>query len=367
MTFLDHIEAIEDTRKDINKTYELTDIVFLTMAAVLSGAVGWKDIQVFGEAKLGWLRQFRPFSSGIPTRHSIGRIIRGISAELLMESFAIWINEQRSKSGKEHIAFDGKTVRGSGHNRHVDAVHLMGAMVVDSGLMLYQTTSEGKKNEIKTLQAMLETLPVKGNIISADAMHCQTETASLAQQKGADYMLQVKDNQKSLHEEIAGYFHKVRRDEPTRIIASQIGDLDGEHGRIVHRQYTVLPIDKWMGGIDKWEGAKHIVEVVRTHELEGKENTTEISYYLTSLENDLPEIARVIRGHWQIESYHWVLDVTFREDESLIYAEDGAKNMAIFKRMLVNMIKAHPLKDSVAGKRHRSAWDDKFRAEVLFG
>jgi predicted transposase YbfD/YdcC len=318
MTFLDHIDTIEDTRKDINKTYELTDIVFLTMAAVLSGAVGWKDIQVFGEAKLDWLRQFRPFTTGIPTRHSIGRIIRGISAELLMESFAIWINEQRGNNGKEHIAFDGKTVRGSGHNRHVDAVHLMGAMVVDSGLMLYQTTSEGKKNEIKTLQAMLDTLPVKGNIISADAMHCQKETVSLAQQKGADYMLQVKDNQKNRHEEIAGYFHKVNRDEPARIKANQISDLDGEHGRIVHRQYTVLPIDKWINGIDKWAGAKHIVEVVRTHELEGKKNSTETSYYLTSLENDLPEIARVIRGHWQIESYHWVLDVTFREDESLI-------------------------------------------------
>lgn len=367
MTFLDHIETIEDTRKDINKTYELTDIVFLTMAAALSGAVGWKDIQVFGEAKLVWLRQFRPFTSGIPTRHSIGRIIRGISAQLLMESFAVWINEQRSNNDKEHIAFDGKTVRGSGHNRHIDAVHLMGAMVVDSGIMLYQTTSEGKKNEIKTLQAMLETLQVKGNIISADAMHCQKETASLAQQKGADYMLQVKENQKSLRDEIVAYFHKVRRDEPVRLNTNQLSDLDGEHGRIVHRQYTSLPIDKWISGIDKWAGAKHIVQVVRVHEREGKDNTTETSYYLTSLENDVTETARVIRGHWQIESYHWILDVTFREDESLIYAEDGAKNMAIFKRMLVNMIKVHPLEDSVAGKRHCSAWDDKFRVQVLFG
>ena len=304
MTFSDHIDTIEDTRKDINKTYELTDIVFLTMAAVFSGAAGWKYIQVFGEAKLDWLRQFRSFTSGIPTRQSIGRIIRGISAELMMESFAIWINEQFGNNGKEHIAFDGKTVRGSGHNRHVDAVHLMGAMVVDSGLMLYQTTSEGKKNEIKTLQAMLETLPVKGNIISADELHCQKEMASLAQQKGADYMLQVKENQKSLHEEIASYFHKINRDEPASIVANKIGELDREHGRIVHRQYTMLPIDKWINGIDKWAGAKHIVKVVRTHELEGKKNSPETSYYLTSLENDLPEIARVIRGHWQIESYH---------------------------------------------------------------
>jgi predicted transposase YbfD/YdcC len=366
MAFIEHVDAIQDTRKDINKTHQLTDIVFLTMAAVLSGASGWKDIQVFGEAKLDWLRQFRPFASGIPTRHSIGRIIRGISAELLMESIAVWINKQRSNNKKEHIAFDGKTVRGSGHNRHIDAVHLMGAMVVDSGLMLYQSTSEGKKNEIKTLQAMLETVPVKGNIISADAMHCQKETAALAREKGGDYMLQVKGNQKNLHDQISGYFHKVSRHTPALIKANQISDIDGEHGRIVQRQYTSLPIEQWIDGIDEWMGASHIVEVVLTHELDGKNNTKETSYYLTSLGNDLSEIARVIRGHWQIESYHWVLNVTFREDDSLIYAEDGAKNMAIFKRMLVNLVKVHPLKDSMAGKRHGSAWDDKFRAEVLF-
>ena len=367
MTFIDHLDQIEDTRKDINKSYELTDIIFLTMAAVLSGASGWKDINVFGNAKLDWLRQTRPFTEGIPTRHSIGRIIRTISAEVLMECFAVWINQQREQNGKEHVAFDGKTVRGSGHNRHVDAIHLMGAMVVDSGVMLYQTTSEGKKNEIKTLQSMLETLPVKGKIISADAMHCQTETAALAQRKGADYMLQVKDNQKNLKENMAAHFHKMRRDEPEHIKDNQFTELDGDHGRIVQRQYTVLAVNAWIAGIENWEGAKHIVEVVRTHQQEGQPDKAQTTYYLTSMGNNVQEIAKIIRGHWQIESYHWVLDVTFREDESLIYAEDGAKNMALFKRMLINLLKAHPLKDSIAGKRHRSAWDDDFRTQVLFG
>lgn len=366
MSFLVQIDTLEDTRKDINKAYDLTDIIFLTMAAVLSGAQGWKDIQLFGEAKLEWLRQYRPFVSGIPTRHSIGRIIRGISADILMESFAVWINAQRKTQGKEHIAFDGKTVRGSGHNRHVDAVHLMGAMVVDSGLMLYQSTSEGKKNEIKTLQSMLEVLSIEGAIVSADAMHCQKATATKIRSKGADYVLQVKDNQKTLRDNIAAYFHKIRRDEPDTIISNAAPDIDGEHGRIVERRYASLPVTSWIAGIEQWDDAKCIVEVTRTHYIEGEDNKQEVSYYLSSTDN-LSELSRVIRGHWQIESYHWVLDVTFKEDESLIYAEDGAKNMALFKRMLVNMLKANPLKDSIAGKRQRAAWDDNFRAKVLFG
>ncbi len=149
MSFLVHIENIEDSRQDINKSYNLVDMLFLIMSAVLSGAQGWKDIKLFGDAKLSWLRQFRPFEHGIPTRQSIGRIIIGVSADALMNSFAQWINTQREISGQEHIAFDGKTVRGSEHNRHVDALHLMSAMVVESGLTLYQSESQDKKVKSK--------------------------------------------------------------------------------------------------------------------------------------------------------------------------------------------------------------------------
>ena len=158
MELIDCLKSVEDTRKDINKDYELTDILLLTMTAVLSGAKGWKDIHLFGVTKLAWLRQYLPFKQGIPTRHSIGRIIRGVSAQALMDSFAKWINEARAKAGAQHIAFDGKTLCGSGHNNHIDALHLMSAMVVESGITLYQSQSIGKKNEIQTMQAMLVTV-----------------------------------------------------------------------------------------------------------------------------------------------------------------------------------------------------------------
>ncbi len=364
MSFIVHLEDIEDSRKDINKDYDLVDIIFLTMAAVLSGAEGWKAINLFGEAKLDWLRQYREFKNGIPTRHSIGRIIRGISAEALMAGFASWINNHREAEGKEHIAFDGKTVRGSGHNNHAEALHLMSAMVVESGLTLYQTESQGKKNEIKTLQQMLDVLPVKGTILSADAMHCQSNTVSKVAEKGAECVLQVKDNQRGLREEIAAYFHKTRRDTPAQL--TRLSDVDGEHGRIVERQYCQLPVSDWLDGMEKWPGIKSVIEVTRTHHQKEKV-VSETSYYISTIDDDLESVSRVIRNHWKIESHHWILDVTFREDESLIYAEDGAKNMALFKRMLVNLIKSHPLKDSVRGKKQRATWDDNFRAEILFG
>ena len=366
MSFIAHLEEIKDSRKDINKDYELVDILFLTMSAVLSGADGWKAIKSFGDAKLAWLRQFREFKNGIPTRHSIGRIIRGISAEALMGCFATWINKQRASQGKEHIAFDGKTLKGSGHNNHVEALHLMGAMVVESGLILYQSECQDKKNEIKTLRSMLEVIPVKGAVISADAMHCQKDTAEKIIEKGADYVLQVKNNQRNLRSEIAAYFHKERRDNPTYFKKYELKEVDGEHGRIVERQCAALAVNDWLDGMEAWPSVKSLVEVTRTQFKQDKQ-VEETSYYISSMTPDAKFLSQVIRNHWKVESHHWVLDVTFNEDESLIYAEDGAKNMALFKRMLINLIKAEPSKDSIAGKKQRAAWDDGFRKKILFG
>lgn len=361
--FIDCLEGIEDRRKDINKIYDLTDMIFLTMAAVASGASGWRDIQLFGTYKLEWLRQYRPFTHGIPTRHTIGRIIRGISAQALMEGFAVWINQEREKTGSQHIAFDGKTLRGSGHNNHVEAIHMMSAMVVESGITLFQAESQGKKNEIKTMQDMLDSIPVKGHVLSADAMHCQKKTLAKAREKEADVVLQVKGNQKALKADIEAWFHKCRRDEPDKI--QEWSETDGGHGRIVERCYRLLPADNWITELKAWPGIKSLVEVSRTIHKQDK-TVSEVSYHISSLDN-LDRISEVIRRHWQIESHHWILDVTFREDESLIYAEDGAKNMALFRRMLLNLAKAHPSKGSMAGKLKKAGWDDSFRAELLFG
>ena len=371
MSFLELCENIEDSRTDINKHYDLLDIIFLTMSAILSGAKGWKDIHIFGVAQLEWLREYREFANGIPTRHSIGRIIRGVKAESLLECFEQWVKMIRVEGEREQIAFDGKVIRGSGNGSSLNPLQLMSAMVVDSGLILYQQEVSDKTNEIPVMQSMLRQLSVKGAIITADAMHCQTHTAEIIRAEGADYMLQVKDNQRHLCKEISAFFHKTYRDNPEVLEERHFEEIEKAHGRINERNYRLLPITDWLAGMTHWKDIQSVVEVTRkrTFKKKGKEQIEqEVSYYITSLGDDVKEAARAIRNHWAIEtSQHWVLDVTFREDESQIYAEDGAKNMALFRRALLNLIKAHPLKDSVAGKMMRAGWDSKFRAEILFG
>lgn len=367
MEFLEQIESLTDERQDINKDYELSDIVFLTMAAVLSGAKGWKAIKIFGDAQLDWLRQYRPFTNGIPTRHSIGRIIRGIKSESFVTCFLQGVNYIREQEGKEHIAFDGKVLRGSKHGEHLNALQLMTAMVVDSGFILYQKETSDKTNEIPVMQSMLESMNIKDSVITADAMHCQTKTAQAVTEGGGHYVLQVKENQKQLLNEIKAFFHKTERDEPELLEENCFYEVDGEHGRINERHYKMLPITDWLSEGKKFKDSQTVVEVQRTRTIKGKFQQ-ETSYYITSLVDNMSNVAGYIRRHWVIEnSQHWVLDVTFREDECQIYAEDGARNLASMRRVLLNMVKAHPLKDSVAGKMQRAGWDAKFRAEILFG
>jgi len=366
MSLFQDIESIEDHRVDVNKDYELADIIFLTIAAVLCGAKGCKAINIFGESQLDWLREYRSFNHGIPTRHSIGRIIGGLNADSLVSCFINFSNTVRKSDGKEHISFDGKVVCGSKHGK-VDALQLMTAMVVENGLIIYQKETSTKTNEIPVMQSMLRSMNIENAVITADAMHCQTDTSELIRAGKGDYVLQVKSNQGNLLKEIEAYFHIANRDFPNVLTENSFYELDGEHGRINEREYRLLPITKWFDETEKFKDSFAIVQVKRTRQLKTK-TEQETSYYITSLKEDVKKVAGYIRGHWAIEnSQHWVLDVTFREDECQIYADDGAINLSTIRRKLLNLIKAHPLKDSVAGKTQRACWDARFRAEILFG
>jgi predicted transposase YbfD/YdcC len=315
MKLFQDIESIEDHRVDANKNYELSDIIFLTIAAILCGAKGWKAINIFGEAQLDWLKEYRDFSHGIPTRHSIGRIIRGLKADSLVSCIINFANAIRESDTKEHISFDGKVVCGSKHGE-IDALQLMTAMVVENGLIIYQKETSTKTNEIPVMQSMLASMNIENSVITADTMHCQTETAQLVREGKGDYVLQVKKNQGKLLKEIEAYFHIVERDFPQRLEDNLFQELDGDHGRINEREYRSLPITKWFDETERFKDSFAVVQVKRNRQLKTK-TEHEISYYITSLQEDVKKVAGYIRGHWAIEnSQHWILDVTFTEDRA---------------------------------------------------
>jgi predicted transposase YbfD/YdcC len=243
----------------------------------------------------------------------------------------------------------------------------MTAMVVDSGLVIYQKETDCKTNEIPVMQSMLSNMLIKNAVITADAMHCQTKTAEVIREGEADYVLQVKGNQKKLLNEVEAFFHKTNRENPELLKQGHYQEIEKEHGRLNERHYRVLKITDWLDETDKFKDSYSVIEVKRTRTLKNK-ISSETSYYISSLKDEVKDIAGYIRRHWAIEnSQHWILDVVFREDECQIYAEDGARNLATMRREILNLVKEHPLKDSVAGKVQRASWDAKFRAEILFG
>lgn len=367
MSFIDHFEEIQDTRSHINKKHDLLDVIFLTVSAILSGAEGWKDIKTFGDSKLDWLRQFRAFENGIPVDDTIARIISALEPESLLSCFISWVNEMRKQQDKELIAFDGKTLKGSFDGECITALHSVSAYAVEQGLVLAQSKSKGKKNEIETVMELIELLELKDSIITADAMSCQKKITKAIIKKEADYILQVKDNQKKLHDEIKAYFHKTHRDEPNLISNNSFEEVDAGHGRVEKRRYCQLSTTDWFSHTNGWTGLNTVIEVIRERHVKGK-ISTERAYFVSSLTVNAKEAGRAISGHWGIEnSSHWILDVTFKEDDSRIRRGDAPENMATFRRFSMNMAKLSPIKDSVKGKLKSAAWNDSIRTKIIFG
>ena len=367
MNFLHHFELLEDPRSHINRKHNLLDVLFLTVSAVLSGAEGWKAIKEFGDIKLDWLRQFRPFESGIPVDDTIARIISVLEPDAINSCMLSYTEELRKGQGKGQVALDGKTLRRSFNGQRSSALHSITAWCHESGLVLTQGTSEGKKNENQGVLALIEKLELKGCIVSVDAMNTQKTIAAAIDDKGAGYYLCVKDNHKKLKQEIAAYFHKTERDNPLFIKKNRYQETDQGHGRIEVRTCTHLPITEWISEGQKWQAAQSIVKVERQR-IRGGNTEEEIQYYLSSEPINPKAANKAIRNHWGVENCaHYVLDVTFREDDSRIRRENAPENMAVIRRLVMNLARRNHSKNSIKGKINQAGWSDRVRENILFG
>ena len=369
MIFTECFSVIPDPRKDINKRHNLLDILFLTVSALLCGADSWDEIEEFGKLKSDWLKTHRPFDNGIPSHDTLSRVIALIDPNVLASSFVNWVNEMRKKTGREIIAIDGKTLRGSFKDDRQSSLHVLSAWAKDQGLSLGQLRSEGKKNEIKTIPKLIDMLNVEGSIVTCDAMGCQKEIAEKIIDKKADYVFGLKGNQGNLNKEVQAWFHKNEREGFEKIDYSQFEEITKGHGRIDERHYLQLPVSEWFDHASLWKGLKSVIRVQRKRHIKGQE-TEETSYYISSLGQDAQEVARAIRGHWSIEnSAHHLLDVTFKEDASRIRMGHAAENMSTLRKVAINLVKQEKTKPKLSVKRKRfsAALDDQYLDAILFG
>lgn len=368
-SIIEHFGKLRDPRIERHKKHRLEDIIVLSICAVLSGAEGWEAIRQYGQAKLAWLRQFIPLAHGIPADDTIARVISRLSAKGLQECFVSWVTAVSEATEGSVVAIDGKTVRRSfDRSRGKRAIHMVSAWGSANGLVLGQLKTEEKSNEITAIPKLLEMLEIKGCIVTIDAMGCQKEIAKQVIEQGGDYLLAVKGNQGTLEEAVVDFFETAQAADFQGAPVDYHQDIDSGHGRIeVRRCWTSSDLST-LSHPEQWVGLTSIAMIESERHI-GEQQSLERRYYITSLQSDAKQIAHAARGHWGVENtLHWTLDVTFREDECRIRRGEAAENLCTLRHFVLNLLKQETTsKKSIKQKRLLAAWDDDYRAKVLFG
>ncbi len=356
-----HFDCIQDPRYH-NTRHLLYDMLLITLCAIVSGADAWTHVAEYGRSKLEWFEKFLELPNGIPSHDTFGRLFARIDPHGFQTFFSRWVQDISESLKGKTVAIDGKTLRGP-HDRAIgkSPAHMISAWSSDIRMVLGQLTTDAKSNEITAIPELIKTLALEGAIVTIDTMGCQKKITHAIIDEKADYVIQVKDNQKCLREDIALFFQDTANG-----TTDFCETIDGEHGRIETRQYLTTSDIDWLPGKHLWAGMKTIAMVTRQREIKGK-TSTEKSYFISSLNNDAAAIANAIRAHWGIEnSLHWCLDIAFREDHCRIRKDHAPENFGIIRHMAINLLKRETsLKGGIQAKRLKAAWDHDYLLKIL--
>jgi predicted transposase YbfD/YdcC len=368
-TFLKHFDSLTDPRIDNhNKLHNLHDILVITILATICGADNWVDINEFGEAKYDWLSTFLELPNGIPSHDTFGRVFSMLDPDQFESCFNDWIQSLSVDIASEVIAIDGKTLRGSGNRRKGQkALHIVSAWASNQELLLGQVKTDEKSNEITAIPKLLKMIDISGSTVTIDAMGCQQAIAEEILIQKADYVLALKENQQKLYEMVEAIFKMGESRQFKKMLNRRKVEKLHEHGRAETRRYTLVSARDPVVFQLRWPGIKGIgmLETTRT-----TNNQVERSkrYFLTSLAyEDIDQFMDAVRKHWNIEvGLHWSLDVGFREDHNQVHVGHAAKNLAVIRRIALNLLKQEKTNTrGVSCRRKIAGWDNKYLLKVL--
>ncbi len=364
----EHFSTLKDPRIDRNKLHELMDIVILVVCAVSSGANGWEAIEDFGKEKLDWLRKFAPFANGVPSHDCIANVMSRLSPKGFQECFRSWAGAVSEATQGEVIAVDGKTAKGSrDRKRSRKALHMVSAWASTNRLVLGQEATDEKSNEITAIPKLLELLELKGCIVTIDAMGCQRAIAKQIVAQGGDYVLGLKGNQSTLQEGVEDFFSVAMDGDFAGVEYDYTEEVDKDHGRLEVRRYWVTEDLRTLPNTPHWPGLRSIGMVER-HCSIGETETVERRYYINSIGAEADRFAHAVRGHWGVENrLHWRLDVVFGEDASRIRKGNAPAIMTSIRHLCMNLFEQEPSLLGLSRKRRKAAWNDDYRAKVVFG
>ena len=360
-----HFENITDPRVNRGSNYNLIEMVFVALCACLCDANSWADVERYGKAKLSWLRKFVPLAGGVPSHDTFGRVFARLDTAEFYAALQSWASDIAGSLKNETVALDGKTLRGSFDTASSkSALHSVSAWACGLRLCIGLKSVDDKSNEIPAVQQLIELLDLEGAVVTADAMHCQKETAQAIIDKNADYILMVKGNQPTLRDAVHNAIIDSMDNEDEEVRNHQ--KTEKNRGRKEFRQVTVQPCPEDSPVFGEWAGIATIGMIYRSREVNGKhEEATES--FISSLPCKVRNIASRIRQHWGIENQqHYLLDVTFAEDASRIRNGNSPEISSVFRRLALNILQRDTtLKDSIRGKRKRCGWDNAALERIM--
>ena len=367
-----HFAELEDPRSSVNLQHPLVSVVVIALMAVLAGASGPTAIARWAAFKEEFLLKELNLPNGIPRKDVFRRVLMALRPGAFQACFANWLNSLRATAAKATgveqpvLAVDGKTARRShDHKNGLGALHSVSVWASEFGLSLGQVACAEKSNEITAIPELLGMVDIKGAIITIDAMGTQKAIAAEIIDGEADYVLGLKGNQESLHQAVIDHINEKLDGDLAH--ARELVTSEKGHGREEIRTYLQLPAPKDLPGFTLWKGLKSI-GIVTSHCLRGEKETIEVRYYISCLAIGVKLFARAVRGHWSIENTcHWVLDMTYREDESRIRNKALRENFAWINRFTLSLLKQHPDRASLVMKRRTCGWNENFLLEVLTG
>lgn len=359
---LDYFGNLTDPRVETkNKLHPLQSIVFIVLCATICGYDDWPSIEDFAEEQAEWFKQYVDLPHGIPSHDTLSRVFGRLDRTEFSQAFAQWISDSLPTLDRQHIAIDGKMIGGGFAQQK--SITLVSAFATDLKLVLCAHQVDKKTNEINALPELLSLINIKGSIVSMDAIYCQKDISRQIIDAKADYVLALKQNHKTLHEDVALWLNDQVKQHPEAVIE----DINKDHGRIETRRYYLNTDIAWLQQSGDWFGLTGVGMVESSRDIKGK-SETQTRFYLTSL-TQTSDFMNTVRNHWAIENQqHWVLDVSFSEDANRAYSNNQRSNLALFRRVALNLIRTHGTASlSVKRSRMKAALNPKYRQQLIFG
>ena len=365
LSLMEVLSGIEDTRRNRSVMYPLHEILIIMLLAVICGATSYAKVEMFGKSKQEWLKTFLKLENGIPDACTFRNVIKEIDTQKLHEVFCEWMKSVM-KEVYGVVAIDGKQARRTKDDKK-KPLHVVSAFSAEYGLVIGQLACEEKSNEITAIPKLLKMLEIKGCIVTIDAMGTQTEIAKAVRAKEGDYILALKENQKTLYNDVKLYLDDVHHEKKLLESENYYKTIEKGHGRIETRECIISEKISWLHNKSAWKDLHGVGVIYCTIEKKGVISKQSHYFIYSCIGLNAKQIMKYKRNHWTVENnLHWVLDMAFREDESRARKDNSAENFNVIRQIAFNILKSEKtFKGGITDKQFKCLLDSSYLDLIL--